>query len=376
MKMKRLILLPLLALCGSVTAQSTLEINMHDKQCDSIVVNVYNETFNGLERQVRVAAKKGKAKIELAEQTVRMICISTSQSEAKSKLPQIVTFSIPGVKAKLDGTWDNYTAKGHQLLEDNCAFQQRMKPLHAKDAELMQQMQQNKMNRDSLMKYYKAANEIRKEMYDVMKEFVAQHPDRDLSAYLAANPMMGDPEKSTATLTPAVRNGIMKSHVDARIAAHKQAVEEQARRERERQAAIDAMNGTEAPDFTLNDLDGKPLSLSSLRGKYVILDFWGAWCGWCIKGMPEMKKYYDKYSDRMEILGVDCNDTQEKWKAAVAEHNMTWKHVYNSRKDNVPQLYKVQGFPTKVIISPEGKVLKTVVGEDPAFYEYLDELFK
>ncbi len=374
--MKRLFFLPLLALCGSVMAQSTLEINMHDKQCDSIVVNVCNETFNELDRQVRVPAKKGKAKIELAEQTVRMICISTPQSEAKSKLPQIVTFSIPGVKAKLDGTWDNYIVKGHQLLEDNCAFEQRMKPLHAKDAELMQQMQQNKMNRDSLMKYYKAINEIRKEMYNTMKKFVEQHPDRDLSAYLAANPMMGDPEKSTATLTPAVRNGIMKTYVDARIAAHKQAVEEQARRERERQAAIDAMNGTEAPDFTLNDLDGKPLSLSSLRGKYVILDFWGAWCGWCIKGMPEMKKYYDKYSDRMEILGVDCNDTQEKWKAAVTEHNMTWKHVYNSRKDNVPQLYKVQGFPTKVIISPEGKVLKTVVGEDPAFYKYLDELFK
>ena len=47
--------------------------------------------------------------------------------------------------------------------------------------------------------------------------------------------------------------------------------------------------GPEAPDFTLNDINGKPLTLSSLRGKYVVLDFWGSWCIWCIKGMPKMK---------------------------------------------------------------------------------------
>ena len=50
-----------------------------------------------------------------------------------------------------------------------------------------------------------------------------------------------------------------------------------------------------APDFTLNDINGKPLVLSSLRGKYVILDFWGSWCVWCIRGIPNMKEYYNKY---------------------------------------------------------------------------------
>ena len=50
-------------------------------------------------------------------------------------------------------------------------------------------------------------------------------------------------------------------------------------------------DGIEAPDFTLNDINGNPLTLSSLRGKYVILDFWGSWCGWCIKGIPQMKEY-------------------------------------------------------------------------------------
>ena len=58
-----------------------------------------------------------------------------------------------------------------------------------------------------------------------------------------------------------------------------------------------------APDFELPDLQGNPLKLSSLRGKYVVLDFWGSWCIWCIRGIPGMKEAYSKYKDKMEILG-------------------------------------------------------------------------
>ena len=86
-----------------------------------------------------------------------------------------------------------------------------------------------------------------------------------------------------------------------------------------------------APDFTLNDIYGMPLTLSSFRGTYVVLDFWGSWCPWCIKGIPEMKKYYQKYSGKFEIIGIDCNDPVEKWKAAVANYDMPWKHVYNPK---------------------------------------------
>ena len=134
--------------------------------------------------------------------------------------------------------------------------------------------------------------------------------------------------------------------------------------------------GQMAPDFTLKDIDGKSLSLSSLRGKYVIIDFWGTWCIWCVRGMPKMKEYYNKYSDKMEILGVDCNDPEKKWKDAVKELDLPWKHVYNPKGSRLAQQYGVQGYPTKIIIDPQGRVDKVVVGEDPAFYTYLDELFK
>ena len=117
---------------------------------------------------------------------------------------------------------------------------------------------------------------------------------------------------------------------------------------------------------------------SSLRGKIVVLDFWGSWCGWCIKGMPQMKEYYAKYKGKLEILGIDCNETQEKWKAAVAKHELPWLHVYNPRgaMNDVCQTYAINGFPTKIIIGADGKIIKTIVGEDPEFYTILDSLFE
>ena len=131
-----------------------------------------------------------------------------------------------------------------------------------------------------------------------------------------------------------------------------------------------------APDFTLNDLQGKPLSLKSLRGKYVVLDFWGSWCGWCIRGIPKMKEYYAKYQGKFEILGIDCNDTEAKWKEAVKKNELPWLHVYNPQSSNLLRIYRIEGFPTKIIVGPDGSIVKTIIGEDPQFYTFLDELFK
>ena len=133
-----------------------------------------------------------------------------------------------------------------------------------------------------------------------------------------------------------------------------------------------------APDFELPNLQGSTTKLSSLRGKYVVLDFWGSWCIWCIRGIPSMKEAYTKYKDKMEILGVDCRDTEDKWKAAVDEHQLPWLQVRcpDEKLQTIADQYGIEGFPTKVVIDPQGKIINTVVGEDPAFYTYLDSLFK
>lgn len=132
--------------------------------------------------------------------------------------------------------------------------------------------------------------------------------------------------------------------------------------------------GDVAPDFTLENLNSEKVTLSSLRGKHVVLDFWGTWCGWCVKGIPDMAEYYHKYADKMELVSIDCGDDRETWKSFVAEHKMDWINLVDS-EDQVRAMYGVEGFPTKLVLDPEGKVIKVVQGEDPAFYTYLDTLF-
>lgn len=245
---------------------------------------------------------------------------------------------------------------GKEIKEFNTSLQNRLKAGES---------------RDVLMKEFnEKAPAMGQRMERTMMDFIKQQPDNEACvAIINQFEALEQMEEAVGYLSLEVKEGRMKpyySYFITRLRAQKEASERAAKK----QAA-----GTVAPDFTLNDINGKPLTLSSLRGKYVVLDFWGAWCGWCIKGFPEMKAYYEKYKDKMEILGIDCNDTDAKWKAAVKEHQLPWLHVYNPRNSNVLSDYGVRGFPTKIIVGPDGKIVKTIVGEDPAFYTLLDELF-
>ena len=244
--------------------------------------------------------------------------------------------------------------------------------LHRPDCQpqaAMQMQQDGSMTEermDSLQKLYRPAYES---LLNVQKEYIGQHLDEDVSVYLLSN--LGS--ETALEMLPKLGEKAKSGSMSALYKAMEQALEEVKARE---EAKKKVSEGAEAPDFTLKDLQGNDLSLSSLRGKYVVLDFWGSWCGWCIKGIPDMKKYYAKYKDRMEILGIDCRDTEEKWKEAVKKYELPWLHVRNAEESDVTVLYAIEGYPTKIVIDPQGKIAKVVVGEDPAFYEYLDKLFK
>lgn len=144
---------------------------------------------------------------------------------------------------------------------------------------------------------------------------------------------------------------------------------------------VDGFNSTGigkmVPDInTANTYDGKRFDLASLRGKYVVIDFWGTWCGPCVSGMPKMKEYLDKYKTKMEIVGVaQESDNGDKWRKFLSDKpEYQWHHVL-SRSDNDYILkFNVAGFPTKIIVDPKGKIVGRYVGEDDAIYKKLDAL--
>lgn len=135
----------------------------------------------------------------------------------------------------------------------------------------------------------------------------------------------------------------------------------------QRQESQATLNGIDAPNFTLNDISGNQISLSNFNGKWVILDFWGSWCAPCIKGMAELKEIYATYAGRLEIIGVDCNDTEDRWKSVVSRLQLPWIQVFHPKDGTVTATYSVTAYPTKVVINPEGKIIKVYSGESPTF---------
>lgn len=127
----------------------------------------------------------------------------------------------------------------------------------------------------------------------------------------------------------------------------------------------------DAPQFTLTDLDGKQVSLSDFKGKWVVIDFWGSWCIWCIKGFPALKEAYAQYAPSLEVIGVDCGETEQAWRAGVEKYKLPWVNVYNPSDSGLTDKYQVQGFPTKAIVNPEGKLVDITTGEDPTFFDRL-----
>jgi|JI9StandDraft_1071089.scaffolds.fasta_scaffold02478_3 thiol-disulfide isomerase/thioredoxin len=134
--------------------------------------------------------------------------------------------------------------------------------------------------------------------------------------------------------------------------------------------------GNAVPDVKGIGPDNKKVLLSDLKGKYVVLDFWGSWCAPCIVGFPKMKAYYQKYSDKVEFLGIACKDERNAWIKAIEKHELPWKHILNDSNLDLTNKFAIKGFPTKVLIDQQGNLVHVFNGEGDDFYEALDKLFQ
>ena len=118
--------------------------------------------------------------------------------------------------------------------------------------------------------------------------------------------------------------------------------------------------GAIAPGFQLPTPEGKQVSLSSFRGKYLLLVSWASWCAPCRGEIPHLKEIYEKYhADGLDILSVSVDNNRAAWEKALDESNMPWTQVSDLQglKGEVPNLYNVQGVPALWLIDQEGKIM-------------------
>jgi thiol-disulfide isomerase/thioredoxin len=221
---------------------------------------------------------------------------------------------------------------------------------------------------------YQLNQDLRKQR-EVIREhrlsYIQNNLDKDLAAYYLIRKPYDSIGVYLPQLTESVVNGMFKAQLEHTRRNYKLI----------QNAKNLIVVGATAPDFTLKNLEGERISLSSLKGeKHIVLYFWGTWCYPCVKGMPKMKEYYNKYKDKVEFVGIACNDKDADWRRVVNELELPWINLKDNDTGNpihrVSPRYAVAGYPTKIILDQDLKILAVFLGGGEIFYQKLDRLLK
>ncbi len=185
----------------------------------------------------------------------------------------------------------------------------------------------------------------------VVNEFVALHSNSFVSVQAIQNLLIeGNFSTSMEGLTSlfALLSSEMKSTSSGRQLS------------RDVLIAKNTMLNAQAPDFIQSDTLERPFRLSSLRGKYVLIDFWASWCKPCRMENPELVKAFHEFSDKgFTIIGVSLDNNRSSWLKAIRKDGLVWQHVSDLKfwRNEVAQLYGVKNVPQNYLISPKGKII-------------------
>lgn len=218
-----------------------------------------------------------------------------------------------------------------------------------------------------------------KPMNDEMVSFLKAHPATPAGVILmgAVSAMPYNSPDLIDSLLGTLPDAI-QAQVKAKtlVITEKRRADERAKNEKEMLTAI----GTRAKDFTMNNTEGKPVSLSSFKGKYVLVDFWASWCGPCRGENPNVVKTYNQYKGKgFNILGVslDGSTTKAAWLKAIQTDGLSWTQVSDLKGwgNEAAKTYGVSAIPQNFLIDPNGIIIaKNLRGEE--LQKKLATLFK
>jgi len=251
---------------------------------------------------------------------------------------------------------------GSKINDDNAKYKTTLavseRALKALDAEYEAASAEKKEDQDfrnALQSKYDTMTDQRK---DLQRRYIKENPDSYVSLIALTDVAGKDIDVSSIErlyngLSPSIRS------TNAGLAFAK---------------SIDAARvtsiGAIAPDFTQNDVNDKPVTLSGFRGKYVLVDFWASWCGPCRGENPNVVKAYDKYKAKnFTILGVSLDRPGKKdaWLAAIKADGLEWTEVSDLKFwDNAAaKAYHIHSIPQNYLIDPSGKIIaKNLRGDE------------
>lgn len=372
-----LLLLVLTIACVSCQPKNSYTITGTIAQADSGMVYLVKPAGRSVEvLDSALVTEKGKFKFETkVAGATELVALRYNENTFFAQ------FFLEPAKFKVSANADSLTMQ-HSVVEgseNTTVFNTYLAEMYKLSAELQ------KYNADytaaSVINNEEKKEEIRvnaeasqEKFVSFSKDFIKEHRNSVVATFILQTQLLS--RLSFAELTEAVNqlegNAITNNPYFEQLT---KALEEKKALE-EAKAAVAI--GKEAPNFTLTTPDGKEVSLSDFRGKYVLLDFWASWCGPCRKENPNVVKAYQQFKNKnFAILAVSLDSDKAKWEEAIKKDGLTWTHVSDLQawQNTAAKLYAIRSIPASFLIDPNGVIVAhDLRGE--ALFEQLNTLLK
>ena len=193
----------------------------------------------------------------------------------------------------------------------------------------------------------KPYQEIKKKMDEFILSFINKHTN-SISSLAVINSL--NPEKNISVYQKL--DSVLFTHFP--LSAHVKDFHERVSKMK------NLLQGSSSPYLEMNNMEGKPIKLSSLKGKYVLVDFWASWCGPCRQENPNNVRLYNQYKNKgFEIYGVSLDKDKEAWKKAISDDHLNWIHVSDLQQWNSPvvKMFDIEGIPFTLLLDKDGKII-------------------